>query len=260
MTARDILSQPPPGFDLRLAYGVHPQNFCEIRLASDPKNVPLIIFFHGGFWRAAYDLSHAGHICEAFRRLGINTANVEYRRVGCGGGWPIALDDIRTAYRYIVEHAAELDLKVDRLLVMGHSAGAHLAACLAAYETGVRSCVTLAGVLDLSRAWELHLSSDAVAEFIGGTPSEVPERYRAASPIQLNIPHVRQLIVHGRQDDVVPWELSKSYCDTKRKLGERVECVWLEGAGHFELVDPSTPVFQQVAKAVLKVIDTESGR
>jgi hypothetical protein len=68
----------------------------------------------------------------------------------------------------------------------------------------VRHCISLAGVLDLRRAWELHLSNDAVVEFLGGTPEQVPEHYREASPMALKILRARQVIVHGLADDSRP--------------------------------------------------------
>ena len=72
--------------------------------------------------------------------------------------------------------------------MIGHSAGGQLALCLAAHEPSVTRVVSLAGVVDLQRAYQLHLSNDAVVEFLRGTPSEVPDHYREADPMQLSIP------------------------------------------------------------------------
>jgi pimeloyl-ACP methyl ester carboxylesterase len=113
--------------------------------------------------------------------------------------------------------------------------------------------LALAPVADLRRAWELHLSNDAVVEFLGGTPSEGPQRYVEASPLELPIA-VPQVIIHGTQDDTVPIEMSRSYVDAKRKRGEKVRLIEPD-CGHFEPIDPSSQVWfavQQAARELLK--------
>ncbi len=105
---------------------------------------------------------------------------------------------------------------------MGHSAGGQLALCLAAHEAGVTRVVSLAGVVDMQRAYQLHLSNDAVVEFLRGTPAEVPDHYREADPVELSIPHARQWLIHGATDDVVPPDFSRDYVAAKEKrLGQR---------------------------------------
>ena len=152
-------------------------------------------------------------MCEALRHAGLATFNVEYRRVGnVGGGWPGTFDDIRAAYRFVRQQAARFRVDAARLAVMGHSAGAQLALCLAAHEASVRRVISLAGVLDLKKAYALHLSNDAVVEFLGGKPDAVPEHYREADPMELAVPQARQWIVVGRDDDVVPPEFSAGVC------------------------------------------------
>ena len=143
---------------------------------------------HGGFWRAKYDLKHAGYLCAALTAKGLATWNVEYRRVGNpGGGWPGTFEDLRSAYRYVSQIAQRYNLDLNKLVVMGHSAGGQLALCLAGHEPTVKRVVSLAGVVDLQQAWELHLSDNAVVDFLGGEPSRVPEHYREADPMQLKI-------------------------------------------------------------------------
>jgi acetyl esterase/lipase len=106
----DILSLPPPAADLRVRYGPEPEQFADLRFARAKKTAPLAINIHGGYWRARYDLTHAGHLCAALAARGINTANLEYRRVATPGlpgstipesSWPRTFEDVRTAYRYL---------------------------------------------------------------------------------------------------------------------------------------------------------------
>lgn len=204
--SEDILSKPAPPADARIAYGADPNQFFDLRLPKQHKApFPLLLNIHGGYWRAKYNLDHAGHLCAALSLQGFATANLEYRRVGNeGGGWPGSFSDIRSAYRFLIQNAQKHNLDTSKFVVMGHSAGGQLALCLAAHELGVKAVISLAGVLDLLRAYELHLSNDAVVEFLGGTPAEVPDHYREANPMQLSITHARQFLIHGLKDNDVP--------------------------------------------------------
>jgi acetyl esterase/lipase len=246
--SQDILATQPPAPDLQLWYGSDRNQFVDVRLPQGNGPHPVLFFIHGGYWRAKYDLTYAGHLCHALRQAGIATWNVEYRRVGQpGGGWPGTFEDIRAAFRFLShpqEARARLDLK--RISVAGHSAGGQLAVCLAAHENVTRA-VSLAGVLDLGRAWELHLSNDATAEFLGGSPQQVSEHYREASPAEQKIKAVQRL-VHGTADADVPYEISKTYAERKQKSGEQVELLTLPNIGHFEIVDPQSSVWNQVQR------------
>ena len=257
----DILSRQPPPPDKRLAYGSDPSQFFDLRLpAAKGKGLsPLVINIHGGFWRAKYSLDHAGHLCAALTASGLATANLEYRRVGNpGGGWPGTFGDIRAAYQFLVQHADAEHLDRERIVVMGHSAGGQLALCLAAHEPRIKRVVSLAGVVDLQQAYRLHLSNDAVAEFLHGTPSEVPEHYQEADPMRLSIPHARQFLIHGLSDDTVPPAFSADYVSTKQKRTgsekEDVHPLQITRADHFDLIDPRSAAWKQVEDTVRQSI------
>ncbi|MFZ0319778.1 MAG: prolyl oligopeptidase family serine peptidase [Candidatus Sulfotelmatobacter sp.] len=250
MTADDILNLTPPKVDARVAYGSDPNQFLDLRLPHAKPPHPLAISIHGGYWRAHYDLEYLGHLCAALAAQGVATANLEYRRVGnSGGGWPGTFADIRSAYQFLTQNARKYEFDLARLVVLGHSAGGQLALCLAAHEAGVKAAISLAGVVDLQRAYQLHLSNNAVVEFLGGTPAEVPDHYREADPMQLAI-RPRQFLVHGSQDDIVPPALSKDYVKAKTKEDARL--VMISAAGHFDLVDPRTRACNDVEKIVLE--------
>src|ERR1700693_3029156 len=169
MPADDILTLPPPPADARLTYGADPNQFGELRVPKSQGPFPVVMNIHGGFWRAKYDLKHAGYLCAAFTAKGLATWNVEYRRVGNpGGGWPGTFEDIANAYRFLPQIASDYDFDATRVMVMGHSAGGQLALCLAGHEPTVKAVISLAGVVDLQRAWEEHLSDDAVVTFLCG--------------------------------------------------------------------------------------------
>src|ERR1051326_226393 len=262
--SEDILSRQPPPADARLSYGSDANQFLDLRLpASKSKSkvqLPLVMNIHGGYWRAKYNLDHAGHLCAALAAKGLATANLEYRRVGNeGGAWPGPFADIRSAYQFLIQHASAHNFDPGKIVVMGHSAGAQLALCLAAHEAGVKRVVSLAGVVDLERAYKLHLSNDAVVEFLGGTPREVPDHYREADPMQLSIPQARQFLIHGEADDTVPPEFSRDYVSAKQKRsGEKREdahLLQIHGPDHFDLIDPRSAAWQKVEQTVLQLIE-----
>jgi acetyl esterase/lipase len=257
--ADDILSVPPPPADVRIAYGSDPNQFFDLRLPSgERKPYPLIINIHGGYWRAKYNLDHAGHLCAALAAKGIATANLEYRRVGNdGGAWPGTFADIRSAYSFLVQNAPKHNLDSQTMIVMGHSAGGQLALCLAAHEPSLTRVVSLAGVVNLQRAYQLHLSNDAVVEFMRGTPSEVPDHYHEADPMQLSIPQAKQWLVHGTVDDTVPVDFSRDYVAAKQKSTakekEDVHLLEIAGAGHFDVIDPHSPAWKKIEELVQRL-------
>ena len=258
----DILSVPPPRADARLSYGTDTNQFLDLRLPSSKEKskapYPLVINIHGGFWRAKYNLDHAGHLCAALTSRGLATANLEYRRVGNdGGAWPGTFSDIRSAYHFLVQNAHAHNLNSKRIVVIGHSAGGQLALCLAAHEPSVIRAVSLAGVVDLQCAYQLHLSNDAVVEFLRGTPTEVPDHYREADPMELPIPQAQQWLIHGSADDVVPPAFSRDYVAAKqqrsRKEKEDAHLLEISGASHLDVIDPRTQAWKQVEAKVVQL-------
>jgi len=250
----DILSLAAPKADKRVAYSGDGNQFVDLRLAAGKGPHPLAISIHGGFWRAKYDLEYMGHVCAALTAKGVATANLEYRRVGnAGGGWLGTFADIRAAYQFLVQNAGAYEIDVERVAVLGHSAGGQLALCLAAREKKVTGVISLAGVVDLQRAYELHLSNDAVVEFLGGRPGEVGDHYWEADPMKISI-GARQWLIHGAVDDVVPAAFSGDYVRAKQKEDARL--VEIAGAGHFEVVDPRAGAWGEVEKVVADAVRT----
>lgn len=203
---------------------------------------------HGGFWRARYgldlgrplaaDLAARGHVCW----------NIEYRRMGNGGGWPATGADVAAA----VDHLAHLDVDTSRAVAVGHSAGGHLAAWAAGRDgptvrlTGV---IAQAGVLDLAAAAAQRLGSGAVADFLGGTPDAVPQRYRAADPMAGVPLAVPVLCVHARADDTVPIEQSETYVAAARQAGGTATLTEVPG-DHYTVIDPAHESWAAVRDAL----------
>lgn len=261
----DLLTLTPPPADARIRYGPDPNQFVDFRFPQNPSShdkhdkPPLVMNVHGGFWRSRYTLDHGGHLCAALTAKQIVTANVEYRRVGNeGGGWPATFADVRMAYTVVVQNEQRYNFDPNKCLVMGHSAGGQLALCLAAHESGVQRVISLAGVIDLERAFRLHLSNDAVVEFLRGTPRDVADHYHEADPMQLSIPNARQVLIHGSADDVVPPDFSRDYVTAKQnrtgKQREDVQLREIPGAGHFDLIDPRSRAWQTTERAVVQLL------
>jgi acetyl esterase/lipase len=254
MATNDILTLPSPPADARLTYGADPNQFGELRRPKTGGPFPVAICLHGGYWRAKYDLKYAGHLCAALTARELATWNVEYRRVGNpGGGWPGTFEDVRAGYRYISQIAKRYNLDAAKVVVIGHSAGGQLALCLAAHEPSLKRVVSLAGVVDLQQAWELRLSDNAVAVFLGGEPGSVPEHFREADPMQLKV-SATQWLIHGSSDDAVPPFFSRNYTEQKRKRGEDAHYLEISTAGHFDLVDPRSTAWPKVEGTVLHLL------
>jgi acetyl esterase/lipase len=255
MPADDILSIPPPPADARLPYGSDPNQFGELRVPKIGGPFPVVVGIHGGYWRAKYDLTHTGHCCAALTAKGLATWNLEYRRVGNpGGGWPGTFEDVRSGYRFVSQIAKRYNLDASKLVVLGHSAGGQLALCLAGHEPSVKRAISLAGVVDLQQAWDLHLSDNAVVGFLGGDPTHVPEHYREADPMQLKISQATQWLIHGASDDSVPPFLSRNYTEQKKSRGENVHYLEISTAGHLDLIDPRSAAWPKVEGTVLHLL------
>jgi acetyl esterase/lipase len=256
LAAQSILEIPeaPPG--LRLAYGHNEFQFGELYLPEGKGPHPVAIVSHGGYWRARYDLRHIGHFCLGLSKSGIAAWSLEYRRLGNeGGGFPGTFDDVRAGAAYLTRIAKEQRLDTGRVVATGHSAGGHLALWLAKQgAVPLKGVVPLAPVSDLRGAWELKLSGNVVEEFLGGSPTQVGERYRIASPMEMLPMGVKQRVIHGDRDDVVPMAMSRAYVAAARSRGDDATLTEADGAGHFELIDPRTSAWAQVRDTIIGLL------
>lgn len=240
--SEDILTDPPPPpADARLAYGPEPLQFGDLRLAEGV-SPPLAVVLHGGYWKATYNLIHTGHMCRALTEAGIATWNVEYRCVGVPNGtWPSAGDDVALA----VEFARELPVDQERVVLVGHSAGGQLA--LWAGKRAKLPVVALAPVSDVRESASRTGPDGPPARFMA------PKHFADGSPLELLPLGVPQLVIHGTEDESVPYEMSRRYVEAA--AGE-AELVTLEGVGHFEPIDPLSSEWPQVRSAIERFLAT----
>jgi acetyl esterase/lipase len=230
-------------------YGDHPAQVAEFFApAGEPRGVAAVI--HGGFWRVTYDRHLMDDLCNDLAAAGWAAWNLEYRRLGGGGGWPTTFDDVAAAISSLCvpgtaagRSGARHPERAERLVTIGHSAGGHLALWAAAQDLGVTHAVAQAGVADLTEAVRLGLSRGVAAELLGDDPDG--ERLRRASPAELLPLGVPQLLVHGAGDDIVPAAMSEAYAARARDLGDPVECAILP-CGHFEHLEPRSQAWRTV--------------
>jgi acetyl esterase/lipase len=249
-----VLNVPAPPANGRVNYGWTPSQFMDVRFARARRPRPLVIMIHGGYWRVQYDLLHAGHLCAALTDHGFVTANLEYRRVGeGGGGWPGTFEDIREGIRFARSQEGKWAADPRRAVVIGHSAGGQLALWAAAEIPELTAVIALAPVASLRKAWELHLSNDAVVGLMHGAPDQKPEDYAKACPAQRPAANPRYLL-HGAKDDVVPLELSREYLQSRKGDPGGVKLEVLPNMDHFDLIDPDSEAFSNILH-VLQMID-----
>lgn len=225
-----------------IKYGDDASQLAELTRSRRPSK-GVVVIIHGGFWKSAYDLSLGRPLAASLAEHGWDAYNLEYRRVGNGGGWPTTFDDVSTG----IDALADVDaLDTSKVITLGHSAGGHLAV-LAAGRTKpavtVTAAVSQAGVLDLEAAAEDRLGSSAVQAFMG---SAAHAQADPMAQLPLKVP-VR--CVHGIDDDIVPISQSIGYVERANKAGADAELVRVYG-DHFIVIDPSSQAWVRTLKVL----------
>ena len=254
---------------MRLTYGNEPFQYGDLYIPDENTRHPVVILIHGGFWRAAYELSLMTKLAQDLVARGIAVWNIEYRRVGNkGGGWPGTLLDVAQASDYLRTLADAHNLDLERVVAVGHSAGGHLALWLgtrgkltfdheltsSTHPLTLCGIVSLAGAMDLEHVWALGLGNDAVVGLLDGSPEEVPERYAMASPLEYLPLGIEQVLLHGTDDDRVPLIVSQEYADRARYTGDIVKLIKLVGANHFVLIDPASTTWSRTLAEIKRLI------
>jgi len=236
-------------------YGPHPEQVGDLYLPQ-ADHAPLVCLFHGGFWRMPHGRDQLHAIAKDLSTVGLAVWNLGYRRVGPGGHpWPATLEDAEAALAFLPAlQRSHPQVDLDRLFLAGHSAGGHLAFWAASRAKQLPSAlaplwaVGLAPLLDLAAVHAAGLGDGAVELFLGGSPTELPDRYRLASPRALLPLGIRQYIIHGDADVVVPPRFSQAYSASARSAGDDIRTDFLPGIDHMAFLDPASAAHQHLRR------------
>lgn len=238
----------------RIAYGDDPSQFGDLHLPEgEPRGVVVVV--HGGFWLAQYDYTLGTPLAESLAAAGWAAWNLEYRRIGNGGGDPSTFDDVAAG----IDRLAELDLDTSTVVTLGHSAGGHLATWAAsrgrfeqwAGGVDVTHVISQAGVLDLVTGATENLGGGAVAGFLGHAPTTADAALDPMQQVPLDQP---VWCIHGTADANVPYAQSEQYVAAVTAAGgpAAAELVTIEGGDHFVVIDPASEAWART----LGVLDT----
>jgi acetyl esterase/lipase len=232
---------------VRITYGDDPSQLVELHRPSGASR-GVVVVIHGGFWKSAYDHALGTPLARSLAERGWTAWNIEYRRVGNGGGTPETFDDVAGA----IDALADVDdLDLSTVVTLGHSAGGHLAVWAAGRpDPGVRvtHAISQAGVLDLVGADRLGLGDGAAAALLGHPAGPGDAQWDPQQQVPLDVP---VWCVHGGDDAIVPLEQSEGYVREATVAGADAELVRVEG-DHFVVIDPDSEAWQ----AQLEILDT----
>lgn len=272
LTAQDVLSADPVEPDFVRPYGSEPRQIGHLRVPAGSGPFPVLVVIHGGCWRSFADLEHIGPFAEDLTRAGVATWSIDYRPVdGPGGGWPGTFLDIARGVDHLRTLEADHHLDLNRVVVVGHSAGGHLALWAAGrpkipegsplYSSAplpIRAVVSLAGPGRLASFRDIDdevCGGDVIDQLMGGSPEDVARRYDAGSPFRLLPLGVTQRLLTGADDRTVPPRFADAYAASARQAGDDATAVTLDGASHFEVIVPGTSVWPEVRSTILTLFD-----
>lgn len=272
MSPRDVDALPASKPAALVSYGPDKAQVGELRLPAGKGPFPVLVVIHGGCWTKGFaTLRNTAPLASALAAKSIATWNVEYRQVGdTGGGWPGSFQDWGAATDHLRALAKRYPLDLKRVVVTGHSAGAHAALFVAARgrltkdsavrgadPLPVKAAVAIDGPGDLAP----FVGPDAeicgkpvIAPLMGGTPAEVPDRYRQGSPAALQPLGVPQAMLPSA---VLTAEAAEVYRKAGAAKGDTVLVVPpAAGADHFNIIAPGEPQFEPTLKAILAAFGT----
>lgn len=268
----DLLGRPLPQPDQRIAYGTGQNQFGELWLSPKPGRHPLVILIHGGCWRARVaTLSIMNYAADDLRRRGFAVWNIEYRGVDqAGGGYPGTFLDVAAAADILRTLAPARHLELSRVVVVGHSAGGHLAAWLAARRRlspegplFARDPLPIAGVVSLGGLPDLkadRAASDAacgpevIDALIGPPNPSHPDVYADTSPAERLPLGVPEAVVNGAEDPLAPPWLGKAYARRLRVAGDPVTFVQVPKTGHVELIAPGSAAWARAVTLITRMV------
>jgi acetyl esterase/lipase len=205
-----------------IAYGTHPRQRLDVYVPDAAETAPggsrpMVVFWHGGRWSFG-DKAKYRFVGAALAELGYVAVLPNYRlypEVKLAG----FMDDAAYAGRWAAAHAAEFGADAERLYLMGHSAGAHLAALVTLdprYFAAAGGAPRIAGVIGLSGPYDFLPLKEADVQDMFGPPQNYPQ----SQPISFVRPDAPpMLLIHGAKDEVVAPKNSVNLAASLRALG-----------------------------------------
>lgn len=274
ITFSQLLAKPRATADRRIAYGPDALQFGELWLPRGRGRHPVIVLIHGGCWRADLPGTELmDYMAADLRDRGYAVWNLEYRRIGHpGGGYPGTFQDIAAGLDHLRAIAPQNRLDLRRVVVSGHSAGGHLALWAAARDRlpadsplrgpeplPMRGVVSLAGIADLDAYRQTGPDACGGPSTIDGLVSVQQPGGRDVladtSPPALLPLGDRQIVMSGALDPIVPPRFGENYAAAAAARGDPAQSVVLEGAGHFEVIDPTSAAWPRVVRAYRDLLD-----
>jgi len=227
-----IVNQSGPKGERIIVYGEDPDQVVE--LYGKAEDAPLLILIHGGYWRPTIDRAHLQPLAKKLAENNFRVALVEYRRVQ---GKPYQYqDDIFMA----IEKLGSKDA-----IVIGHSAGGHLALLAARNFPDLKGVIAISPVSDLGEGEKESLGDGAITLFLGGKVDDFTD----LDPIRLPPTKVKIEVIHS-DGDFIPEPIAKNYVIKQKSAGEDVTYTLIPEADHFTLVDPRTRGFEILLKTI----------
>jgi len=237
----------------QLRYGEHSHQVCDLHLPVGRGPHPVAVVLHGGYWQAPYTKLIMRPLCVDLAARGYAAVNVEYRRLGRdGGGWPQTFDDVAAAIDLLAGEGGD-GLDLDRVTLLGHSAGGQLALWAAGRRQlpvgspGAIPRVDAGRVLALAPVSDLVRAGRVAVHLLGGTPAEVPDRWAQADPLRRLPLHLPVALVHGARDATVGIERSREYATAAAAAGSPVTLIETQG-DHRALIDPTTASWHEATR------------
>lgn len=264
ITFEEVAALPAPPPDHKVAYGSAPQQFGHLRLPKGQGPCPVVVYVHGGCYKAEYSIAHAGAVEQALADAGIAVWSLEYRRVGDpGGGWPGTFQDLASGADHLRALATTYPLDLKRVVAAGHSAGGNSALWLAARRKiapdsplytadplAIGGVLALAPAGDFADMYAKDGCGGIIGPLMGGSPEQHPDRYRAAAPgelLPIGVPQV--IVIAGRDERFM--EFGRRYAARAKRAGdEQLFIVEAPQSGHFDVVAPTTPTWALVQQSL----------
>ncbi|RZT06202.1 Acetyl esterase/lipase [Duganella sp. CF402] len=271
MILDDYLALNGPAPTRHVAYGAAPSQFAELFQPAGNGPFPVAVIVHGGCWTKHFGgITQMRNMAGDLAARGIAVWNVEYRRYDEeGGGYPGMYHDVATAMDRLRTLASEHKLDLSRIVLVGHSAGGHLAQWAGSRAKLPRSSplyvadplpvpvvISLGGLADLRNEQSLIKTScdRDMAQLAGVASAERPDIFSDTSPAELLPSGMRTVLIHGEFDTISPLRVGQDYARRAQAAGDAAEVLVLPGGSHYDevaAISPSWPiVLGQIRKAL----------